>query len=102
MLAGCVPVLSTRKIGELLHAMLGRPTREVDETLDVAVAALRGSGLSALPNILHGVPVQRRRAHKVRNLLDKVRKADQSSSAPFTRSRMPPTTRSALCRGLLR
>ena len=37
-----------------------------------------GSGLlAALPNILHAVPVQRCWAHKIRNVLDKIRKADQ-------------------------
>lgn len=37
-----------------------------------------GSGLSAaLPTALPGVPVQRCWAHKIRNVLDKVRKADQ-------------------------
>jgi transposase-like protein len=40
-----------------------------------------GSGLlAALPNILHGIPVQRCWAHKIRNVLDKVRKADQPSA----------------------
>ena len=37
-----------------------------------------GSGLlAALPSVLHGIPVQRCWAHKIRNVLDKVRKADQ-------------------------
>jgi putative transposase len=37
-----------------------------------------GSGLlAALPSTLHGIPVQRCWAHKIRNVLDKVRKADQ-------------------------
>jgi putative transposase len=37
-----------------------------------------GSGLlAALPTVLHGIPVQRCWAHKIRNVLDKVRKADQ-------------------------
>ena len=37
-----------------------------------------GSGLlAALPNVLHGIPVQRCWAHKIRNILDKIRKADQ-------------------------
>src|ERR1700758_1029258 len=37
-----------------------------------------GSGLlAALPNILPGIPVQRCWAHKIRNVLNKVRKADQ-------------------------
>ena len=37
-----------------------------------------GSGLlAALPNVLHGIAVQRCWAHKVRNVLAKVRKADQ-------------------------
>jgi hypothetical protein len=37
-----------------------------------------GSGLlAALPSVLHGIPVQRCWAHKFRNVLDKVRKADQ-------------------------
>lgn len=37
-----------------------------------------GAGLlAALPSILHGIPVQRCWAHKIRNVLDKIRKADQ-------------------------
>jgi putative transposase len=37
-----------------------------------------GSGLlAALPTVLHGIPIQRCWAHKIRNVLDKVRKADQ-------------------------
>jgi transposase-like protein len=37
-----------------------------------------GSGLlAALPSVFHGIPVQRCWAHKIRNVLDKVRKADQ-------------------------
>jgi transposase-like protein len=37
-----------------------------------------GAGLlTAVPNILHGIPVQRCWAHKIRNVLNKVRKADQ-------------------------
>ena len=36
-----------------------------------------GAGLlAALPNVLHDIPVQRCWAHKIRNVLDKVRKAD--------------------------
>jgi len=33
--------------------------------------------LAALPSIFHGIPVQRCWAHKIRNVLNKVRKADQ-------------------------
>jgi putative transposase len=37
-----------------------------------------GAGLlAALPSVFHGIPVQRCWAHKIRNVLDKVRKADQ-------------------------
>jgi putative transposase len=37
-----------------------------------------GAGLlAALPTVFHGLPVQRCWAHKIRNVLDKVRKADQ-------------------------
>lgn len=37
-----------------------------------------GAGLlAALPGVFHGIPVQRCWAHKIRNILDKVRKADQ-------------------------
>ena len=37
-----------------------------------------GSGLlAALPRVLHAIPVQRCWAHKIRNVLDKVRKPDQ-------------------------
>lgn len=36
-----------------------------------------GAGLlAALPGVFHGIPVQRCWAHKIRNVLDKVRKAD--------------------------
>ncbi len=39
-----------------------------------------GSGLlAALPTVLPGVPVQRCWAHKIRNILDKVRKADHAA-----------------------
>jgi len=37
-----------------------------------------GSGLlAALPSVLHGIPVQRCWAHKIRNVLNKVKKVDQ-------------------------
>lgn len=37
-----------------------------------------GAGLlAALPSVFHAIPVQRCWAHKIRNVLDKVRKADQ-------------------------
>jgi putative transposase len=37
-----------------------------------------GSGLlAALPSVLHGIPVQHCWAHKIRNVLNKVRKGDQ-------------------------
>jgi putative transposase len=37
-----------------------------------------GSGLlAALPSVFHAIPVQRCRAHKIRNVLNKVKKADQ-------------------------
>jgi putative transposase len=37
-----------------------------------------GAGLlAALPSVFHAIPVQRCWAHKIRNILDKVRKADQ-------------------------
>jgi putative transposase len=40
-----------------------------------------GSGLlAALPIVLHGIPVQRCWAHKIRNILDKVKKADQPAA----------------------
>ncbi len=39
-----------------------------------------GKGLlAALPIVWHGIPVQRCRAHKIRNILDKVRVADQQA-----------------------
>ena len=166
ILAGFVLGLSTRKVGETLLALLGRPVSastvsQVAKTLDAAVAAfhrrplenrykvlmldgvvlarktgagalrrpvlvalglrpdgkkeiidfrlaesesaaewerfltdlyrrgLTGEGLdmicvdggkgllAALPTVLPGIPVQRCWAHKIRNILDKVRKADQ-------------------------
>src|SRR6516165_2866650 len=49
----------------------------IGEGLDM-ICVDGGSGLlAALPNVLHGIPVQRCWAHKIRNVLDKVRKADQ-------------------------
>jgi transposase-like protein len=49
------------------------------ESLDM-ICIDGGSGLlAALPSILPNVPVQRCWAHKIRNILDKVRKADQPS-----------------------
>jgi putative transposase len=166
ILAGFVLGLSTRKVGETLLALLGRPVSastvsQVAKTLDAAVAAFHrrplknryqalmldgvvlarktgagalrrpvlvalglrpdgkkeiidfrlagsesaiewerfltdlyrrgltgegldmicvdgGSGLlAALPTVLPGIPVQRCWAHKIRNVLDKVKKADQ-------------------------
>jgi transposase-like protein len=166
ILAGFVLGLSTRKVGETLLALLGRPVSattvsQVAKTLDAAVAAfhrrplkdrykalmldgvvlarktgagalrrpvlvalglrhdgkkevidfrlaasesaaewetfladlyrrgLTGEGLdmicvdggagllAALPGVFHGIPVQRCWAHKIRNVLNKVRKADQ-------------------------
>ena len=47
------------------------------EGLDV-ICVDGGSGLlAALPRVFHGIPVQRCWAHKIRNVLDKIRKADQ-------------------------
>lgn len=40
-----------------------------------------GSGLvAALPTVLPGIPVQRCWAHKIRNILDKIKKADQPAA----------------------
>ena len=36
--------------------------------------------LAALPGIFHGIPVQRCWAHKIRNVLDKVKKADHGKA----------------------
>ncbi len=156
--AGFVPGLSTRKVGEVLLALPGRPVpaatvSRVARTLDRSVAAfhrrplkndckalmpdgalgrpvlvapgtrhdgrkeiidfrlaasesaaererfltalhrrgLTGEGLemicvdggqgllAALPVVCHGIPVQRCWAHKMRNILDKVRKTDQEA-----------------------
>ncbi len=158
ILAGFVPGLSTRKVGEVLLALPGRPVSaatvsRVARTLDLAVAAfhrrplknackalmpdgalgrpvlvalgirhdgrkeiidfqraasesaaererfltalhrrgLTGEGLemicvdggqgllAALPIVWHGIPVQRCRAHRIRNILDKVRVADRQA-----------------------
>ena len=47
------------------------------EGLDM-ICADGGAGLlAALPTVFHGIPVQRCWAHKIRNVLNKVRKADQ-------------------------
>jgi hypothetical protein len=45
--------------------------------------------LAALPIVLHGIPVQRCWAHKIRNILDKVRKADQPKSSRTPQGRTP-------------
>jgi transposase-like protein len=40
-----------------------------------------GTGLlAALPGVFHGIPVQRCWAHKIRNVLDKVKRADQPAA----------------------
>jgi hypothetical protein len=40
-----------------------------------------GSGLgAALPTVLPGIPVQRCWAHKIRNILDKIKKTDQPAA----------------------
>ena len=49
----------------------------IGEGLDM-ICVDGGSGLlAALPNVFAGIPVQRCWAHKIRNILDNVRKADQ-------------------------
>ena len=48
--------------------MLGLSTSKVGEIL-----------LAALPVAYHGIPVQRCWAHKMRNILNKVRRADQEA-----------------------
>src|SRR5207245_8830936 len=47
------------------------------EGLDMSCVDGGGGLLAALPGIFHGIPVQRCWAHKIRNILDKVKKADQ-------------------------
>ena len=47
------------------------------EGLDMICVDGGGGLLAALPGIFHGIPVQRCWAHKIRNILDKVKKADQ-------------------------
>jgi putative transposase len=77
--------LSTRKVGETLLSILGRPisaetVSQVAKTLyrhGLTGEGLDSGLLAALPIVLHGIPVQRCWAHKIRNILDKVRKADQ-------------------------
>jgi transposase-like protein len=55
-----------------------------------------GSGLlAALPSVLHGIPVQRCWAHKIRNILDKVRKADQPKVKRAVHKIMNAATQSA-------
>ena len=88
-------------------AILGRPisaetVSQVAKTLyrhGLTGEGLDSGLLAALPIVLHGIPVQRCWAHKIRNILDKVRKADQpKSSAHSTRSH---STRSCMpCRAL--
>lgn len=57
-----------------------------------------GAGLlAALPNVLHGIPVQRCWAHKIRNVLDKVRKADQLRVKRALHKVMNASTRPAAC-----
>ena len=100
ILAGVVPGLSTRRVGEILLALPGRPVpaatvSRVAGTIDAFRRAgsesaverehfldrpyhrgLTGKGLLAtLPIVRHGIPVRRCRAHRIRNILDKVRAA---------------------------
>jgi putative transposase len=48
-------------------------------TMHVAKSSIDGGAglLAALPGVFHGIPVQRCWAHKIRNVLDKVKKIDQ-------------------------
>ena len=103
ILSAFVLGLSTRKVGETLLAILGRPisaetVSQVAKTLyrhGLTGEGLDSGLLAALPIVLHGIPVQRCWAHKIRNILDKVRKADQPKSSAHstrlhsTRSCMP-------------
>jgi transposase-like protein len=51
------------------------------EGLDMICVDGGGAGLSAaLPIVLPAIPVQRRWAHKIRNILDKIKKADQPAA----------------------
>jgi putative transposase len=47
------------------------------EGLDMICVDGGGGLLAALPSVFHAIPVQRCWAHKIRNVLNKVRKADQ-------------------------
>jgi transposase-like protein len=103
ILSAFVLGLSTRKVGETLLSILGRPisaetVSQVAKTLyrhGLTGEGLDSGLLAALPIVLHGIPVQRCWAHKIRNILDKVRKADQPKSSAHstrlhsTRSCMP-------------
>jgi hypothetical protein len=51
---------------------------DVDDTVDVGVAAMYSrAGYPALPMVLMQHSGQVRRAHEIRNTMDKVREADQ-------------------------
>ncbi len=114
ILAGVVPGLSTRKVGEVLpgRPVLVAPGIRHDgrkEIVDFRRAGsesaaererfldrpyhrgLTGEGLemtgvdggkgllAALPVVRHGIPVQRCRAHRIRNILDRVRGAHREA-----------------------
>ena len=58
------------------------------------ICADGGQGLlAALPTAYHGIPVQRCWAHKIRNVLDKVRKADQDAVKQDLHAAAPTTLR---------
>ena len=107
ILAGFVLGLSTRKVSEVLLPLLGRPisaatVSRVAKTLDAAVAAFhgrplanrlqgararrRGAGaqgrglIADLPIVYPTISLQRCWAHKIRNILNKVRKPDRDAS----------------------
>jgi hypothetical protein len=77
LIALVAPAISGDMRAPLYKARKGNPGSHGQPRLHM-ICVDGGSGLlAALPSVLHGIPVQRCWAHKFRNVLDKVRKADQ-------------------------
>src|SRR5260370_441973 len=66
--------LATRKVAAALLPVLGR---KISAGTVSAVAKSLDGAVAAMPMVYPDVPVQRCWAHKIRNVLNKVRRADQ-------------------------
>src|SRR6516162_901659 len=86
---GCAPMAKRKSSTSVWPPAKARPNGKNSWQIFI-VAGLTGEGLemicvdggkgllAALPDVFHGIAIQRCWAHKIRNVLKKVRKADQA------------------------